>query len=266
VADLDRSLDYYQRALGLRELDRGEGTATLGSDVPILYLVEQPGARPKARHSTGLYHFAMLVPSRLELARSLARLLRSGYPLGGHADHLVSEALYLTDPDGNGIEIYRDRPRAEWTVQGGQIQMATLPIDLQGLLREQENDKPSPPTVANGTKMGHVHLQTADVAKARRCYHDVLGFDIMASMPSALFVSAGGYHHHLGMNSWESAGGRAGAPDEAGLRQFTIVLPNPEALADVRARLESAGVPVSEETAGLVTHDQDGNRLVLSTP
>ncbi|MDB5058643.1 MAG: Glyoxalase/bleomycin resistance protein/dioxygenase, partial [Chloroflexi bacterium] len=229
----------------------------------LIYLVEQQGARPKARNTTGLYHLAILVPSRVELARSLARLIRSGNPLGGHSDHLVSEALYLTDPDGNGIEIYRDRPRSEWKMNGAQVQMATLPIDLQALLREQADDNAPPATVPNGTTMGHIHLQVADIGAAARFYNGILGFDIMLGMPTALFISAGGYHHHIGLNTWESAGGPQGAPDAAGLRQATIDLPNAEALADVKARLKAANVPASEESGGLVTHDQDQNRLLL---
>ncbi len=264
VADLDRSLDYYQRGLGLRVLDRNDSGAVLGVDSPLLYLVEEKGAKPKSRHTTGLYHFAILLPSRLDLARFLARLLRSGYPLGGQADHLVSEALYLTDPDGNGIEVYRDRPRDEWTMDGANIRMATDPIDLRALLRMQDSDTATVPTMPEETTMGHIHLQVSDVDRAERFYHGILGFDIMAKMPRALFISAGGYHHHLGLNSWESAGGPKGALDDAGLRQATIVLPDVAALADVRARLDGAGIPVTEEQGGFIAHDQDENRLLFT--
>jgi catechol 2,3-dioxygenase len=264
VANLDRSLDYYQRGLGLPLLERNDSGAVLGVDSPLLYLVEQPGAKPKARRSTGLYHFAVLLPSRLDLARFLARLLRSGYPLGGQADHLVSEALYLTDPDGNGIEVYRDRPRAEWNFDGATVRMAADPIDLRALLRMQDADTETVATMPEGTTMGHIHLQVSDVDRAEHFYHDILGFDIMAKMPRALFISAGGYHHHLGLNSWESAGGPKGAADEAGLRQASIVLPDAKALADVRARLAAANISTTDEQGGFIAHDQDENRLLFT--
>src|SRR5262245_3426208 len=200
VADLQRSERFYCDVLGMRVLSRGDGTLTLTADdaTPLLELTELPGARPKPARATGLYHFAVLVPSRLDLARSLRRLAEMHYPLTGASDHLVSEALYLDDPDGNGIEIYRDRPRAEWPHLDGQLQMAVDPLDIDGILGELEHDDRPWNGLDAGTRMGHMHLHVANLRQAEEFYSGVLGFDVMVRYgTSALFVSAGGYHHHL---------------------------------------------------------------------
>jgi len=205
VADLARSEDFYTGVLGFRAIERGDRALTLaaGGAVPLLRLVEQPGARPKPQRATGLYHFAILVPSRLDLARALRHLAEQRYPLTGASDHLVSEALYLDGPDGNGIEIYRDRPRDEWPHANGQLQMAVDPLDVDGILGELARDDRPWDGLAPQTRIGHIHLHVADLRAAEAFYSGVLGFDVMLRYGAgALFISAGGYHHHIGLNTW----------------------------------------------------------------
>ena len=228
VADMNRALDFYVERLGFHELSRDGSEVVLSADgvTPLIILTEQPDAIPKPARSTGLYHVAIRFPDRVALARAFARLINTRWQFGGFSDHLVSEALYLSDADGNGLEMYRDRPRAEWPTVNGQIQMATEPLDLEDLLAEMEHD-PSPWTgVAPGTDIGHVHLHVSDLGRARAFYHDLLGLDIVFDMSThgALFVSAGGYHHHIGLNTWA---GRLPPPANAvGLRSFQLVIPD----------------------------------------
>ncbi len=268
VADLARSVAFYSDVLGFTVLQSATDAATLGvGGTPLLHLREQAGAQPAPANATGLYHFAILVPSRADLGRSLLHLAESGYPLGGASDHLVSEALYLSDPDGNGIEIYRDRPRAEWPRKDGVLQMATDPLDLRALLAEAQADARPWTGLPAGTRLGHMHLQVAAIPAARDFYHGVLGFDIVFDWErmGALFVSAGGYHHHLGLNTWQSRGGRPAPAGSAGLRHFTIALPDAAALAPVLARLDRAGVPYQQEADGVALADPWGNRILLTT-
>jgi catechol 2,3-dioxygenase len=226
VADLERSLGYYQGSIGLELLSSAGGEAALGAGGrELLHLVEEPGARP-ADGYTGLFHFALLVPERADLAHWLAHAAREGVSLTGASDHFVSEALYLRDPDHHGIELYWDRPRALW--EGQVNRMGTWPLDLDGLLAEA----PAAPFegLAPGTTMGHVHLRVANVDDTVRFYRDVLGLDLMTQLgPQAAFLSAGGYHHHLGANTWESAGAPPAPAGTASLRRFTIVVPGGEA-------------------------------------
>jgi catechol 2,3-dioxygenase len=220
------------------------------------------------RRRTGLYHLALLLPSRRDLAEALARLAQSRWPLTGASDHLVSEALYLNDPDGNGIEIYRDRPREEWPHANGRIEMATLPLDLDGVLAELGGDHAVPAEVPSGTTMGHVHLQVADLDAAEAFYSGVLGFDVtVRGYPGALFVSAGGYHHHLGLNTWHSAGAAAPADGSIGLRSFDVVLPDAGALAAVLERTRVAGLEpqATGEAGSAMLRDPSGNAVVLRT-
>jgi catechol 2,3-dioxygenase len=225
VADLGRSLDYYRGSIGLEVLDQRDGEASLGTGgTELLHLVEEPGARPADGYS-GLFHFALLVPERADLAAWLAHATRDRVQLTGASDHFVSEALYLRDPDHHGIEIYADRPRELWEGQVDRI--GTWPLDLEDLLRalpdQQAVDYRGLP---GGTTMGHMHLRVSDVEETVRFYRDVLGFDLMAQLGSqAAFLSAGGYHHHLGGNIWESAGAAQAPPGTARLLEYTIVLP-----------------------------------------
>jgi catechol 2,3-dioxygenase len=227
VRDLDRSLDFYENTMGLRLLAREGDEAAIGADGrPLLELHADPEAPERPRHTTGLFHFAVLVPSRRDLARWLARVAERRWPLTGASDHLVSEAIYLNDPDGIGIEVYRDRPRSEWQRRGDEIAMATIPLDLDGVLGELGADAPEWKGMDPATVMGHVHLNVADIGDSERFYCDELGFDVIVrSYPGALFVSAGGYHHHLGLNVWNGQGVPAPPAGAVGLRHFEIVVP-----------------------------------------
>jgi catechol 2,3-dioxygenase len=272
VADLERSVAFYRDTLGFRVLHQEGTTTTLGAgedETPILELTALAGARPKPRRTTGLYHVAILTPSRDALARSLYHLAVSRYPLQGASDHIVSEALYLADPDGNGLEIYRDRPRQNWYDASGQFQMATLPLDLDKLLEEGATSIEERPRTGldTGTRVGHVHLQVADLAAAVRFYTEGLGFETMAHMPEmgAAFVSAGGYHHHLGLNTWTSRGAPPSPADAAGLRVFEIVIPDGKTLDEVAARLTSLGVSFEKTENAIEARDPSGNLARLVT-
>lgn len=264
VADLERSLAYYTEALGFALLRREGRTAILGAgDAPLLALTELPGARRWPVYATGLYHFAILVPTRLDLARSLVHLLQVGLPFPGQADHDVSEALYLTDPDGNGIEIYRDRPRAEWTWRDGLVHMVTDPLDVRGMLAEATAHPAEWTGLPIGTRLGHMHLQVGDLAQAEQFYHGVLGFDVTSHFPGALFVSAGGYHHHLGLNIWQSRGAGPAPAGTAGMRFFTLELPSAEARDEVVARVKAAGLDYTDAAGAIVVRDPWGNAILL---
>jgi catechol 2,3-dioxygenase len=264
VKDLGRALAFYEGVLGLkvREVSGGPRVVELAAgEAPLLLLHEQPGARPRPPRTTGLYHVALLTPSRRELARTLARLAAARYQLGGASDHLVSEALYLDDPDGNGLEIYADRPRAQWPRAGHEVRMAVDPLDIDGLLGELDETPWS--GMAAGTVVGHVHLHVADLRATEAFYGGVLGFELMQRFPGALFMAAGGYHHHLGLNTWAGAGAPPAPADSVGLRRYTILLPDEAAREAVAEQARGAGIAVEEEAAGLVLRDPSQNTLVL---
>jgi catechol 2,3-dioxygenase len=213
-----------------------------------------------------LYHYALLVPTRPDLARTLLRLTETRYPIEGASDHLVSEALYLPDPDGNGIEIYADRPRSAWPARQGRLQMATDPLDVQGLLREVSGNPPWR-GLAAGTRVGHVHLHVADLATAEAFYRDLLGLDLVLHFGrSAAFLSVGGYHHHIGLNTWAGEGAPPPPPDAAGLRFFTLALEDRDELDRMVARLAGAGLSPREQDGGLQVRDPSGNTIVMTTP
>ena len=268
VADLDRSLDYYTQAIGLSVLEQGGGIARLGvGDVELLTLHEQPGARPVQGH-TGLFHFAILVPSREDLARWLVHAAGARVPLSGMSDHLVSEALYLRDPDWHGIEIYRDRPREEWPrANGGSIQMDTIPLDTDELVGSLEGTEVGPfEGMADGTTMGHIHLHVADIPDTERFYTDVLGFDVMVRYGTdATFLSAGGYHHHIGANVWAGRGATPPPPGSAALNHATIVLPDAGERDRVAARVADAGQEPEQVDGGVLVRDPAQNGLLLAT-
>ena len=246
VADLPRALAFYRDILGFTALETEAGSVSLSAaqdGETLITLTELPGARPKPARTTGLYHVAILLPTRLDLGRTLHRLVESEYPLQGASDHLVSEALYLADPDGNGLEIYRDRPRDQWRHTGGQVVMDSLPLDLYALIREAVADGREWTGAPAGTRIGHVHMQVADLEAAVRFYRDILGFDLMARMGnSAAFLSAGGYHHHIGLNTWGTAGAPEAPSDAVGLRSFDILLPDGADLQTVAGRIEGGEV------------------------
>lgn len=266
VSDLDRAERFYVDVLGFTAAARSAATVSLAAPAApmLLELTALPGARPKPARSTGLYHFAILLPSRLDLARSLRRLAEMRWPLQGVADHGVSEALYLADPDGNGIEIYRDRPREEWPQRNGQLQMVTDPLDVDGVIDEMAQDERPWQGLPAGACIGHVHLHVADLRQAERFYCDVLGFDVTQRYgPSALFVSASGYHHHVGLNTWAGVGAPPPPAGSAGLRYFDIQLPDRPALATAVERLVRANVAVAEQPDGWYVRDPSQNGIRL---
>jgi catechol 2,3-dioxygenase len=266
VSDLDRSLDYWQRAVGLNVLERENGRASLGTDTELVRFVEEPGAVPADGH-TGLYHVALLVPDRPSLARWLAHAAREQIPLEGLSDHAVSEAIYLRDPDRHGIEIYADRPRASWDGRVMEL-MTTIPLDVESLLGELEDPQSEPfEGLPDGTTMGHVHLRVADVPETVRFYGDVLGMGLMAQLgPMAAFLSAGGYHHHIGGNTWESRGATPAPPGSATLRHASIVLPDAAELDRVVASVADAGQEPEARDDGVLVRDPSENALLLTTP
>jgi catechol 2,3-dioxygenase len=266
VADLDRSVRFYADALGLRAHARDGDRAALGAgDEDLLVLVEEPGARPVQGH-TGLFHFALLVPARADLARWLAHAARTRVPLTGLSDHLVSEAIYLRDPDGHGIEVYADRPRETWA-DGGVVRMATLPLDTDDLLRALPEGPADAAFTgpAPGTRMGHVHLHVADIPAAEAFYAGVLGLDVTARYGTdATFMSAGGYHHHVGANVWAGRGATPPPPGSAALRHATLVLPDAAERDRVAARVADAGQEPQAADGGLLVRDPSQNALLLT--
>jgi catechol 2,3-dioxygenase len=266
VADLPRQVAFYEQVVGL-QVQVGGDTAVFTTPTPdnhpLIQLQHTPHARPPQRRTTGLFHLALLVPTRRDLAAVARHLWQNGIELGA-SDHLVSEALYFDDPEGNGIEIYADRPREQWPVQNGVLQMATLPLNFPSLLSElADSPTPSAPfRLPAGTRMGHVHLRVADIPRAKQFYGDVLGFSQMVDYGSqATFYAAGGYHHHLGMNTWQSFHAPPPAPDETGLDYFTIHTPD---VAAVQQRLAEQGVGFRVEGDGLRLADPFGNGIYLS--
>ena len=250
VSDLDRSLAYWQDAIGLRMLSRENGTAELGADTPLVRFVEEPGARP-ADGYTGLFHVALLVPDRPSLGRFLAHAAREQIRLTGLSDHVVSEAIYLRDPDNHGLEIYADRPREQWEGQVGQ-RMTTIPLDTDSLLAEAGDAGFD--GLPDGTTVGHVHLTVRDVDEMIGFYRDRLGMGLTAQLgDQAAFLSAGGYHHHLGGNTWETRGAEPAPEGTARLLGFTIVLPDDDEVARVAERI-----------GGSEVRDPSGNPLVLA--
>ena len=269
VSDLERSLAYYQQVLGFRVIGRAGGHAELGSagsERPLLRLREQAGARRvPSQGRIGLYHFAILLPDRASLGRFVAHLAESGARAGA-ADHLVSEALYLHDPDGLGIEVYADRARETWQADGGELRMATLPLDVASLVDAAGGERWS--GMPAGTTMGHIHLHVGDLQRASGFYHDALGLDTMVwSYTGALFMSAGGYHHHLGLNTWAGPDAIAAREDEARLLAWQLVLPDASSVAEARRSIASSGVEVREGDDGWFSADPWGTTLhVVAEP
>jgi catechol 2,3-dioxygenase len=266
VADLERSLEYYRESIGLEVLGEGDGRAALGAGTThLLELVEVPGAQP-APGRTGLFHFALLLPDRRSLASWVAHAMRTRVRLAGASDHFVSEAIYLSDPDRHGIEIYADRPRELWEGQVAE-RMGTDPLDLDGLLAEVGDPLTAPfDRQPGGTTMGHVHLQVSQIPPAVEFYRDVLGFGLMAEYGGqAAFLSAGGYHHHVGANTWRSGGAGPPEPGAAALRRFEIVLPDDAERDRLVGRLADAGQVIEEHADGPLARDPSGNAFTLLT-
>ena len=261
VSDVARSVDFYERVLGLPVTSREENRAGLGGsgERPLLELTGIAAPTPAPPGRTGLFHVAWLHPSRATLADTVRRIAHARWPIDGASDHGVSEALYLSDPDGLGIEIYADRPRAQWDRPAGGhgVNMVTLPLDVEDLLAQSQEDPPGemPPEAV----VGHVHLKVSDVPRASAFYRDALGFDEQAQLPSAAFLSAGGYHHHVGLNSWQSRGEAPPSDSAPGLRLVEFELGDADAVAALERSLSDTyeGPPP--------TRGQDG-RLSVRAP
>lgn len=263
VTDLERAAEFYRRSIGLREHARGNGRSVLGAGAEdLLVLIEEPAARPAGRHA-GLYHFALLHPSRLELSRAARRLLDTGTPISGASDHGISEAIYLPDPEGNGIELAADRGRERWGDLGNPASIGPAPLDLQGLLALSEDEEPRG-QVDPDVVVGHLHLHVGDVGRALAFYRDLVGFEVMTQFPGAAFIAAGGYHHHLGLNTWRGEGVPAAPPGGVGLRRWTVVLGPEEDLEALRQRLQDGGSEVAELEGGVAAVDPSGNPVLFT--
>jgi catechol 2,3-dioxygenase len=265
VTDLDRSIGFYERAIGLRQQGRDDGRAALGTGgEDLLVLVEDSDARPAGRHA-GLYHFALLHPSRTELGRAMQRLVATRTPISGASDHNISEAIYLPDPDGNGIELAADRPREYWGDLSDPTRIGgPTPLDLGGLLAPVAEDEPQPEASAELT-VGHVHLHVGDIEDALRFWRDGVGFQVMTAFPSAAFIAADGYHHHLGLNTWRGEGVPPQPDGVVGLRHWTVLLPDEAAVSETRERVEATGAEVEERPGGFLARDPWRNAVLIGT-
>lgn len=265
VADLGRSLAWYERVLGFRALAQSATVATLGAEgatLPLIELIQQTGALPVPRRGRlGLFHFAILLPDRPALGRFLAHLTAAGTAAGA-ADHLVSESLYLHDPDGLGIEVYADRPREEWRRHGRELALATLPLDAEGVVRAGGGE---PWTVMPaGTSLGHMHLHVGNLEVAAEFYHAALGLDVMVwNYPGALFLAGSGYHHHLGLNTWAGPDAEPPKPGEARLLEWELVVPGMERAAAAGSAMAAAGHNVRRDSEGWTAPDPWGTVLRL---
>jgi catechol 2,3-dioxygenase len=266
VTDLERVIAFYTAAIGLRLHSRRGVRAALGTGgEDLLVLCENPSARQAGRHA-GLYHVALLYPSRAELARAALRLAVTRTPIEGAADHGTHEAIYLADPDGNGLELAGDRPRERWPDIGDPSLFAggPQPLDLEGLVGLVSGQQP-PLRAEHGLRVGHMHLHVADTRAALRFYTEVIGFETVIDMsPSAAFVAAGGYHHHLAFNTWRGRGVPAAPANAVGLRRWTVYLPSEGDVDALRERVERGGVAFERREAGLVVRDPSGNALLVA--
>lgn len=259
VANLDRSLAFYQDIIGLQIHAENGDTVHLGAGKDDLVVLTENKKASPVRMGRGLYHYAILVPSRYELAKSLVRFIETETPLQGASDHFVSEAIYLADPDGTGIEIYRDLPRSEWTYPGGTLNIGTVAMDTQGVLDEYRANPTEWTGLHPDTQMGHMHLHVTNIAEGEHFYNELMGFDPVINLGGFMsFLSAGGYHHHIGIRQ-----GMRAAPDALGLRWYTIQLPTTAALDGLVKGLRAANIEVRDEADGVYLHDPAGNGIRL---
>lgn len=264
ISDLERVLYFYQHQMGFRVHNQNGKTARLGTgDRDILYLEERPGA-PRKEQTTGLYHVAFRVPNRDVLADTLYRLVETSVPFQGFSDHGVSEAIYLEDPDGNGIEIYRDRPKKEWPMKDGQLEMVTAPLNVESLLDSADPKSVTAEQFPQGTTIGHIHLKVAHISLAVTFYRDILGFELTQRYgSSAAFFGAGGYHHHIGINTWTSAGAPPPPSDAIGLQWFSINIPDRNNYKEIVQRILDAKIPMQKRDPGWQLHDPSNNEIRL---
>lgn len=261
VKNLDYSLTFYQNIMGFQVLEKTDRRAVLTTDgkTPLVTLEQPEDVVAKTSRTSGLYHFAILLPSRADLSVFLRHMIQTGYPLGA-ADHYVSEALYLNDPDGNGIEVYRDRPSAEWNWNNGLVEMATEELDGNGILAESDAEWNGLPV---GTLMGHIHLHVADLKKAEQFYTKGLGFEVVSYYPQAAFLSTGGYHHHIAINTWQGEGAATPPKNSVGLNWYSLVFPDEAMRENAIKQLKQLGALITEEADFYVTSDPSGNQIRL---
>ncbi|SNT38914.1 catechol 2,3-dioxygenase [Bacillus sp. OK838] len=261
VLDLKNAITFYQDIIGLQVLKKTERQAVLTTDgkTPLLTLEQPADVIPKEGRKTGLYHFALLLPTRADLSIFLRHLLQTKYPFGA-ADHEVSEALYITDPDGNGIEVYSDRPSTDWRWADGEVAMGTDPLDGNDLLEESSGEWSALPP---GTLMGHIHLHVSDLRKTEEFYMQGLGFTVVNRYGGALFTSTGGYHHHIGLNTWNGVGAPAPKENSVGLNWYTLVFADEDARNKVREQLKEIGAVVTEKEEFFSVTDPSGNEIHL---
>ncbi|MFV2045758.1 VOC family protein [Metabacillus litoralis] len=264
VSDLDHSLSFYKRMIGLSVLNKSEKIVCLTADgvKPLITIEEIDSAIANSGRKTGLYHLALLLPNRTELANVFYHLISSGYPLQGASDHLVSEAIYLADPDNNGIELYADRSQDNWKKVDGTIEMATNRLDTQSLLLEK-SDVPFT-NISPQTIMGHIHLQVSNIKKSEDFYR-LIGFNSVNRYGlQALFISTGGYHHHIGLNTWHSAGSPSPFENELGMKSFTLLFPNEETRQSALTRLKTFGTNYTQQENDFIVSDPSNNKLIFS--
>lgn len=262
VENLERSLTFYREVIGFQLLERTGNRAILTADgkTPLLSIVQPANAIPKPPNTSGLYHYALLLPTRSDLAKVLQHFIQRNYPLGA-SDHLVSEALYLNDPDGNGIEIYADRPSSTWRLENGEVVMATEPLDAENLLAESRGERWS--GLPKDTIIGHIHLHVAELKETEEFYCRGLGFDVVSRYYQAVFISTGGYHHHIALNTWNGVGAPTPPANSVGLNWFSLVYPTDEARKKAVEQLRLIGAGVKEEDGIFLTKDPSGNRIQL---
>ncbi|WP_240377950.1 VOC family protein [Bacillus piscicola] len=264
VSNLERSLTYYQEMIGFSILEQTETTAKLTADgkTNILSLEQPAEPSPKQPNTTGLYHFAILLPHRSDLANIVQHFIEKNVRLGS-SDHLVSEALYLTDPDGNVMEVYTDRDPASWQWNNGEVAMTVDPLDFRDLLSEVKQEE-SWQGLPAGTIMGHIHLHVSELQQTEEFYTKGLGFEVVNRFgDQALFISTGSYHHHIALNTWMGIGAPAPAKNSVGLEFYTLILPNEKSREKVAENLEKIGASVTEEKGTFITSDPSGNRIHL---
>ncbi|WP_432363171.1 VOC family protein [Sporosarcina sp. UB5] len=261
VTDLDKLTSFYTEIIGFRVLEKAENRVTLTADGknPLLVLEQPEHILPKEPRRTGLYHFALLLPTRADLGKAIKHFSNNQIPLGA-SDHLVSEALYLSDPDGNGIEIYRDREPESWKWQNDFVAMSSDALDARAIVEESGNDEWN--GLPTGTIMGHVHLHVANLPETQTFY-EALGFRVVTTYPQALFMSTGNYHHHLGLNTWNGAGAPRPSEESAGLQAYTLVYPDEATLATAIEKIEELGATVESNAGYSVTKDPAGNGIIL---
>jgi len=265
VPDLAKSVHFYKDLVGLNHISTRANTIALSASkggAPLVLLTEDRTANRRPARSAGLFHLALLYSNRRDLAAAFMRLHEHDWKFHGFADHGVSEALYMADVDGNGIELYVDRPREQWPRKNGALEMVTEPLDLENLLSELKS--PSPQPSENGLAIGHIHLQVTNLETAEEFYQDTLGFDVtQRSFPGALFLAAAGYHHHIGLSVWNSTGGSPMKEKTAGLVRFGIHVGSAETVQALAARLRKTTHWSGESERGIVLNDADGIQIEI---